>query len=396
MNTKYTFNSKKVTEPKKRGDSLPFLDTIMNSTVTIFYNVFKNKPIDNKVSYKKLLSETQLKNTLAKKEIIGTIENVFPDKRLANIIASTLDKKTEYSVNKEELETLTSLFLSKYNVKNLSGLEYLINLHTLDLSDNQISDISPLSSLLHLSTLYLARNQISDISPLSGLLHLKLLDLSDNRISDVSPLSSLLHLSTLYSARNQISDISPLSGLLHLNSLDLSDNRISDVSPLSKLLHLNKLYLARNQISNTSPLSGLLDLSSLYLAYNQVSDVNPLSSLINLSSLDLSGNQINDLHPLSLLSHSFIWAVGQSIKLEPSSISKPTTFALFDKDGYSISASEIRWDKGKGTLVNESITWDTPGENKLTWHRGHPLERNFFSGTLEQYISEKHKNVTNL
>ncbi|MEV2910431.1 leucine-rich repeat domain-containing protein [Paenibacillus larvae] len=305
-----------------------------------------------------VMAETQTK-ALAAKTIFAPIKDVFPDEALAKIIANKLHKNVTDEVSDEELEKVMILDAENENVKNLTGMQYLTGMEFLYLHNNQISDLRPLSGLTKLRALTLQTNQISDISPLSNLTELRILHLDNNKkISDVSPLLGLTKLNELYLFSNQIKDVSPLSGLTALTRLDLDHNQISDISPLSGLTALQRSDLDHNQISDISPLSGLTELKSLRLQNNQISDVSPLSSLSKLTSLN---------------------ATNQSIQLKPGTIGIPTPFALYNRDG---SVPQMNWKKGTGKLENGSITWETPGENELTW------SGTSFSGTAKQTVQD--------
>ena len=118
-------------------------------------------------------------------------------------------------------------------IRDLTGLEYAVNVYELRLYGNAISDLSPLTGLVRLVHLSLDRNRISDLSPLRGLLRLRSLDLSFNEvISDVSPLAGLVRLDWLNLRRNAITEVSALTGLISLDHLILGENFISDLSPL--------------------------------------------------------------------------------------------------------------------------------------------------------------------
>ena len=67
-------------------------------------------------------------------------------------------------------------------IKDLTGLEYAVNLRNLSLSENNISSLEPLSNLTNLLTLYLNGNDISDIEALKNIKNLKCLYLDDNNI----------------------------------------------------------------------------------------------------------------------------------------------------------------------------------------------------------------------
>ena len=76
-------------------------------------------------------------------------------------------------------------------IRDLTGLEFAVNLKTLSLRHNEIRDVSPLANLRNLETLDLTDNRIRNVSPLAQLTNLKTLDLTDNPIADATPLIRL-------------------------------------------------------------------------------------------------------------------------------------------------------------------------------------------------------------
>jgi Leucine-rich repeat (LRR) protein len=114
----------------------------------------------------------------------------FPDTNLDLAIRAEIKNETGKTipVGEDILNTdvkgLTFLDASGQGIKDISGLEELINLQSLVLYNNQISSIKALSKLTNLQYLNLGRNQISDIKALSNLIDLQYLYLSYNQISD--------------------------------------------------------------------------------------------------------------------------------------------------------------------------------------------------------------------
>ncbi|MYB55787.1 MAG: hypothetical protein F4X51_05290 [Gemmatimonadetes bacterium] len=212
----------------------------------------------------------------------GSITYVdIPDPNLRAVIADSLGKASDAPISKIEMASLNRLEAPDKNIRDLTGLEFAINLMLLDLG-------KPFGN----------SNEISNLLPLSGLTSLEVLDLSFNSISDVTPLSNLNNLRELHLFVNNISDVGALSGLTSLEVLDLSSNSISDVSALSNLNNLELLALVSNGISDVTPLSNLNNLRGLDLSFNNISDVTPLSNLNSLEALYLDNNSISDLAPL--------------------------------------------------------------------------------------------------
>lgn len=83
------------------------------------------------------------------------------------------------------------LELSNYDIEDLSGIEYCINISSLNLSSNNIEDISKLQGLALLEEIDLSSNFINDIDGLKNLKNLRIIDLSYNKIKDISPLFNL-------------------------------------------------------------------------------------------------------------------------------------------------------------------------------------------------------------
>ncbi len=214
----------------------------------------------------------------------------------------------EYALN------LKNAIFYNNQISDLSVLAELKNLTILRLELNSINDISALAGLTKLEVLYLHENQISDISPLAGLINLNELLLYNNQISDISALVGLTELTQLYLSRNQISDISALAGMTNLTSLKLEYNQISDISVLAELTNLEKLYLGDNHIGNISILANLTNLTELLLQGNQINEISVLTDLTNLTSLSLGRNQISDISVLAGLTNLIkLWLYNNQI-----------------------------------------------------------------------------------
>jgi Leucine-rich repeat (LRR) protein len=178
----------------------------------------------------------------------------FSDANLEALIRVTLNKQGG-DITDLDLESITALNGGGWNISDISGIEYCINLQNLDLRNNQINDISQLSDLVYLQTLSLLNNQISEISALSGLVNLEVLGLSGNQLIEIGSLGSLTNLNLLYLDNNQIINIISLSTLINLRELGLADNQIVDISPLINNGGINSgdtVYLTNNPLSNDS------------------------------------------------------------------------------------------------------------------------------------------------
>ena len=178
---------------------------------------------------------------------------IIPDANLRAVIEAALGKAEGATITRGEMETLTTLDISRANIRNLTGLEFATNLTWLELHwGDLISDVSPLAGLTNLTHLHIDRSPITDISALAGLTNLKELSINYSSITDISALAGLTNLTELDLTVNTISDVSPLAGLTNLTELDLQGNNITDISALAGLTNLKRLYLWNNPLNVSS------------------------------------------------------------------------------------------------------------------------------------------------
>jgi len=269
--------------------------------------------------------------------LIYTFGVSIPDPNLRAALEEALGKNEGDAITKEDLaglETFQKLneegTPDKDKIKDISGLEYCVNLKQLNLGWNQISNIDVLSNLSQLKELKIWENKISDISVLSKLINLTSLGISGNSIEDISVLPNFSKLTELGLGSNRLRDISALANLIGLTALYLQYNQISDISSLANLTNLTGLSLYDNQIKDISALSNLGNLSWLYLNGNQIIGLEPLRKLTALENLKIFGNPISDLEPLSNLLSLKDFAAHDNPITDLSGLSKLTALSILN------------------------------------------------------------------
>ncbi len=225
----------------------------------------------------------------------------IPDANLRAALAARLGKAEGAQITREEMATLHRFHADGRKIRNLTGLEFAVNLEQLELRRNAISNLAPLAGLVALDNIKLRGNEISDITPLAQLANVEWLGLEENKITDLTPIASIGKLDAVGISGNPVSDLTPISGMSHLQRLDLDNCEIADVAPLAGLSGLVELRLDDNTISDITPLAGLTELGYLDLRSNALSDITPLASLTGLWHLGLEGNVISDITPLASL-----------------------------------------------------------------------------------------------
>ena len=226
----------------------------------------------------------------------------IPDPSLRAAIEAALGKEAGENITQADMASLKSFDAFESGVRDITGLEYAINLTELHLGKNKISDVSALKGLTKLSVLDIHRNALlSDVTLLENLTKLTWLSLRGNQILDISATKDMRELTYLHLGYNQISDISPIKNLTKLTFLNLDENKITDISLLKNLTKLMELHVDDNEISDMSPVKNLTNLTFLNLNDNKISDMSPVKNLTNLTFLDLHGNEISDMSPVKNL-----------------------------------------------------------------------------------------------
>lgn len=127
----------------------------------------------------------------------------IPDGALRVAIIHTLNSKynenssVDDEVTENQMELLTSLDVAGLNIKELSGLEFAVNLVELNVSCNQITDIDPLKENTKLTILALHGNNLQSLTALSDLKSLTNISLDNNLISNIGYLRNLTNLKTI-------------------------------------------------------------------------------------------------------------------------------------------------------------------------------------------------------
>ena len=310
----------------------------------------------------------------------------IPDPNLRTALARMLGQRVDAPITVSQMEQFThfswhghtksgvyvegeALTLFNKGIKDLTGLEYAINLKELfvreqreEFRGNGISDLTPISGLTQLESLSIGGigNHVSDLSPIANLTNIKHLDLGGNPISDLSPIANftqleiisfddnvpLTDISVLEDKENLIEvrmwgprfrNMSPLVNLPNIETIDLCGNEISKIPSLKNAPKLKNLYVFDNDVSNVSVLQELTNLERLNLRNNNITDISPLAELTNLKWLDLTGNPIRDWTPLYELS--------KNTKIEPNGFAFSADSILVELDStftFNIDALFVR------------------------------------------------------
>ncbi len=241
-----------------------------------------------------------------------------------------MGKKIEIKYKGKVLETVdisaTSLVLQYIkieSIRDVEGLDQLVNLEQLIVYDCGITRIEGLNRLVNLKQLSLDKNKITKIEGLDQLVNLKSLNLQDNKIAKIEGLGRLVNLKILELGRTegydrskigrgQIIKIEGLDQLVNLTDLDLGYNKITKIEGLDQLVKLEKLFLNGNKITRIEGLDQLVKLHDLFLRGNQITKLEGLDRLVNLKQLILEENQIAKIEGLDRLVNLTNLALGEN------------------------------------------------------------------------------------
>jgi hypothetical protein len=145
----------------------------------------------------------------------GTV--FIPDRALESAIRAELHKPFGM-LTEADLLDVQALDAGQLNIRDLSGIEYCLNLQWLDLRDNLISNLKPLEQL--------GRPESPFDSPLVYL------NLNNNRIEDITPLVGLMNLNHLLLFGNELMDIGPLVTNAQYGGLGEGDTVVLDYNHL--------------------------------------------------------------------------------------------------------------------------------------------------------------------
>ncbi|HJD93360.1 MAG TPA: leucine-rich repeat domain-containing protein [Bacteroides togonis] len=216
--------------------------------------------------------------------------------------------------NKRIMEQVTSLYLYKLGLTDLSGIEYFTGLTGLQCDENDLTRLD-VSNLTKLQTLSCYTNKLTELN-VSGLTELTELNCLGNNLTslDVGNLtaltdlrcsnnnltrldvSNLTRLQTLWCDRNNLTELN-VSGLTALTELDCSSNNLTelDVSGLTALTELDCSY---NELT-TLDVSGLTALQTFNCKGNLLTELN-VSELTMLTYLQCASNRLAELDITSL------------------------------------------------------------------------------------------------
>ncbi|MGH1057714.1 NEAT domain-containing protein [Bacillus paranthracis] len=220
----------------KNGDGIVNNGSVKWSTTgeKTYEFILDIKPEENRIKFNGTVIQNVVERLDEIKEDNEQKENVILDKTLQqHINKENLGRENlNAPITKEDLLQIKKLEILKEkgkeikDIKDITGLEYMMNLEKLTLEGVGLKNIEFILNMKQLNNLNVSHNQIEDTTPLSSLKNLQWLNLTDNRIKDVSVLGSMLDLLSLKLAENEIRDVRPLIQLGQWGTIDVRRQKV--------------------------------------------------------------------------------------------------------------------------------------------------------------------------
>ena len=224
----------------------------------------------------------------------------FPDTSLAELVALRLHKKATDITNPIELSSIQGSFIvmsGETQVKDLTGIGYLIGIDTLGCNKNEVTEIpAEIGKLTKLKYLDLVKAFLLDtIPPEIGLLkELRMIRLGLTQVSSIpKEIGNLINLETLWLGNNKITSIpKEIGNLKKLTDLDISSNQLKQVpDEICNLGELTRLMITHCGLENLPEnIGNLKNLKSLNLNNNHLhflpKSIANLTKLTYLNVLD--------------------------------------------------------------------------------------------------------------
>lgn len=272
-----------------------------------------------------------------------TIAATFPDANLAQSVATELNKNVNDVITQADIDNQYTWRFGNKDIRDISGVEYFVNLEQLYLNENPIEQLpNAIGNLVNLQELNLNKTLISSAPASFG------------------DLDKLVY---LYLSYTNVVDIpESIGNMTNLSSLSLGYNGITSIpNSITNLTKLETLALNNNKLTSIpDSISNMTKLWTLNVSHNDLESIpSSIGSITTLARLNLDANHLTSI-PTAVVNKTFssFSAVDQTITLPRVNWSDPISTnndVVTGLDGSSIPPIQI----SNGGVVNGNvITWE--------------------------------------
>ena len=245
-------------------------------------------------------------------------------------------------------------------VKNISGIEYFINLDGVSGYSNELTTVLELLNLRKLRVILLFENKIETLPDLD-FPNLISLHLAINNLKLLPSLHKLYNLEKLYINENQLTILPPFVYMTNLSFLECGENQITELPEINSGANFKYLYCYQNKLTKLPSLNENRNLKVLHVDANFIESLPDLSSYDSLEMVKIRDNKLtfedlipNAVHPKfdSIFKYSPQKPIGKKDTLqitEFGNLSIKLNIDLF------IKSNTYKWYRN-GTLVKTTST----------------------------------------
>jgi hypothetical protein len=216
-----------------------------------------------------------------------------------------------------------------FGIKDLSGIEYFVNITELDCGYNELSELPDLSKNSALEGLFCSVNKLTSLPDLSQNIALRNINCAVNFITNLPDLSLNKSLNTLFCSGNPLASLPDLSFNKDLDTLICVSDHLTTLPDLSALSSLTYLDCSDNNLTYLPDLSAITNLNYLDCSNNFITYLPDLSKNLNLSILRCANNLLTVLSDFSLNTNlEKIWCTNNKLTKFPDLIANTKLISL--------------------------------------------------------------------
>lgn len=235
---------------------------------------------------------------------LGVIKDLFPDEYLAEAVAEKFwgdnAKTVDSTVTQEELNTITSLYLSNHYgnapINSLAGIHALCMLSDIALESQPLSDLTPLAGAKFSSISITNCPNVTNLDFLENSKNtLESFSIDNSGVSNVSILNEMASLKYVEVSNLPVSGALDLSENAGLKSVKLSNTALTSLTLDGSFDHLDRMMVDNNSLTSIELSGDFSVLSEITAKNNALTSFELDGSYPCLSSVYVSNNALTSL-----------------------------------------------------------------------------------------------------
>lgn len=260
----------------------------------------------------------------------------IPDAVFKQYLNSLLGQASTANITEAQMDSLTTISLSKLNITDLTGLEYAHNVKDLRIDSIHASNYSQIAGL----------NKLEKLTIMGT-------DVTSDKIPDLSQLTNLTNVDFSHSAHDD-SILTKLNVLPKVSYINLDSNgAITDIMPLKSMPELKTLYVQFCGIHDYHGIENFPKLTQLYAYGQNIGGKKLINSEIKSSALTYNADNQTMYVPFTIMTERTVNYDGYTPDFLKSTSSSNTFFSMNEQE---INGSRLTITSDGLTVSNVSKT----------------------------------------